>query len=490
MELLGSVLAVFSPLTFFFIVLGVLLGIVVGAIPGLTGSMLIALSLPFTFTMEAVDAISMLIAMYVGAVSGSLVTAVLIRMPGTAAAVITVMDGYPMTLQGKAGRALGLSISVSFVGGVISWAFLVALARPLSTIAVGFTQFDFFAMIIMALLLLVLLSKGNMLKGLIAGLLGMLISLPGVDPIGGNYRFTFGIPELRDGFQLLPVLVGLFAGSQILSEIIAPRGAADSSMVTQKLTGMFMSLADWRRHAWNTVRSSLIGTWIGILPGLGGNIGSAFAYSVAKMSSKTPEQFGKGSEEGLVASEAANNATVGGALVPLIALGIPGSVIDAILLGGLIIHGLQPGPNLYRANPDFVNTILAATLLANVIMLVAMYVTTKWIARIAMVPPKLLMPSILVLCVIGSYALSNSWSDVVVMLLFSLVGFAMERKDYPLAPMVIGIVLAPLAETTYRTATMYTGGTIVPYLLTPVPIICAVLTVAMTYFMFRTRKNG
>lgn len=490
MDLVASVLAVFSPLTFFFIAVGTILGIVVGAIPGLTGAMLIALSLPFTFGMSSVDAISMLIAMYVGSVSGSLITAILIRIPGTPGAVMTVMDGYPMTLQGKAGRALGISITVSFVGGVISWAFLVALAKPLSTIAVSFTQFDFFAMIIMALLLVVLLSKGNMIKGLIAGLLGMLISLPGIDPISGSYRFTFGIPELRDGFQLLPVLVGLFAGSQILSEIIAPRTEADPTVARQKLSGMFLTLADWRRHAWNMIRSSLIGTWIGILPGLGANVGSAFAYAVAKMSSKTPEKFGNGSEEGLVASEAANNATVGGALVPLIALGIPGSVIDAILMGGLIIHGLQPGPNLYRSNPDFVHTILAATLLANVIMLVAMYVSSRWIARIAMIPVRFLMPAIMVLCVVGSFAISNSWYDVVVMLIFSLLGFAMERRGYPLAPMVIGVVLAPLAETTYRTATMYTGGSILPYLVTPVPIICAVLTAVMTYLMFRARKNA
>lgn len=489
MDLLTPLLAALSPLTFFYIVVGVLLGIVVGAIPGLTGSMLIALTLPFTFGMEAVDAISMLIAMYVGSVSGSLITAVLIRIPGTAAAVMTTLDGYPMTLQGKAGRAIGLAIGVSFLGGVISWIFLVLLARPLSLLAVSFTQFDFFSMIVMALLLLVLLSKGNMVKGLIAGLLGVLVSLPGIDPMGGNYRFTFGIPELRDGFKLLPVLVGLFAGSQILAEIMAPRGEADATVVRQKLTGMFMTIADWKRHGWNAARSSLVGTWIGILPGLGANIASAFAYSLAKMSSKTPERFGKGSEEGIVASEAANNASVGGALVPLIALGIPGSVIDAILMGGLIIHGLQPGPNLYRSNPEFVNTILAATLIANIVMLAVMYLTTRWIARIAAVPPRLLLPSIVVLCIVGSFALANNWFDVTVMLIFSVVGFVMERRNYPLAPMVIGVVLAPLAETTFRTATMYTGGSVLPLLFTPVPILCALLTAVMTYFMFRTREN-
>lgn len=489
MDLLTPLLTVLSPGTFFYITVGVVLGIVVGAIPGLTGSMLIALSLPFTFSMTPINAIAMLVAMYVGAVSGSLITAILMRMPGTAASIVTTLDGYPMTLNGQAGRAIGLGIAASFAGGTISWVFLVLLARPLSIIAVRFNQFDFFAMIVMALMLLVLLSKGNMTKGLIAGLLGMLISLPGLDPIGGNYRFTFGIPELRDGFRLLPVLVGLFAGNQVLAGIITPGSETGAGGIRQNLDGMFMSLGDLRRHGVNIIRSSLIGTWIGLLPGVGANIGSAFAYSVAKSVSKHPEEFGSGSEEGIIASESANNATVGGALVPLIALGIPGSVVDAILMGGLVIHGLQPGPALYRSNPEFVNAMLAAVLVANILMLGVMYLATGWIARIAAVPAKILFPTILVLCIIGSYALSNSWYDVIVMLIFSFIGFVLERRNYPLAPMVIGLVLAPIAETSYRKATMYTGGDVLPLLFTPIPMICVALTILMTLFMFRVNKN-
>lgn len=490
MELFDPLLAALAPVTFFYIILGVVLGIVVGSIPGLTGSMLIALSLPFTFKMDAQNAISMLCAMYVGAVSGSLITAVLMRMPGTAASVMTTFDGYPMTEQGKAGRAIGLAIVASFVGGIISWIFLVLLARPLSIVAVRFSPFDFFAMIMMALALLVVLSRGNMLKGLIAGFFGMLIALPGLDPIGGNYRFTYGIDALNDGFKLLPVLVGLFAGNQVLAEVLNPGGARATGGVRQDLKGMFMGLRDFTRHWIGMIRASLIGTWIGILPGVGANIGSAFAYSVAKSFSKRPQDFGKGSEEGVIASEAANNATVGGALVPLFALGIPGSVVDAILIGGLIIHGLQPGPGLYRSNPEFVETIFAAVLIANVVMLGVMYLATGFIARIASVPTKLLLPGVLVLCVIGSFALANSWFDVGVMLVFAVVGFAMERKNYPLAPLVIGLVLAPIAETSFRQATMFTGGSVLPLLATPVPILCALLTAVMWYMMFRIRRDG
>ena len=216
----------------------------------------------------------------------------------------------------------------------------------------------------------------------------------------------------------------------------------------------------------------------------------AFAYSVSKSFSTEPEKYGHGSEEGVVASESANNATVGGALVPLIALGIPGSVVDAILIGGLIIHGLQPGPALYRTNPEFVQTILASVLVANVIMLGMMYLVTSWIARLAAVPTKLLLPGIMVLSVVGSFALANSWYDVVVMLGFAVVGFGMERRNYPLAPLVIGLVLAPIAETSFRNATMYTGGDVLPLVFTPIPITCMILTGVMWYFMFRIRENG
>lgn len=477
-----------GPITLVFIVLGVVSGVLVGAIPGLTASMLIALTLPFTFSMNSIDAISLLVSMYVGGVSGSLITAILIRMPGTASSVVTVLDGYPMAQKGKAGRALGLGISASFVGGIISWIFLVSLAGPLSRLAVRLSEFDIFAMIVMALALLVVLSKGNMIKGLIAGFLGLMLSLPGIDPIGGNYRFTFGVREFQDGLSLLPVLVGLFAGNQVLAEIVNfKKNAAPPTQ--QKMHGMHMYLSDYAKHGVNLVRSSVIGTWIGILPGVGANIGSAFAYAVTKSFSKNPAEFGNGAEEGIVASESGNNATVGGALIPLIALGIPGSVVDAILLGGLVIHGLQPGPNLFRGHPEFVYSILAATLIANIVMFTFMSFSARWIAKVAVIPKSILLPPIVVLCVVGSFALSNSWFDVVTMLAFSLVGFFLERKNYPLAPMVIGFVLGPVAETSFRSATMYTNGEIMPLLLSPFPIACFIVATMMVLMMLRLERK-
>jgi putative tricarboxylic transport membrane protein len=464
-EVLQHLLTGLSFVTVGFIMLGVVSGVIVGAIPGLTASMLIALSLPFTFSMNAIDAISLLVAMYVGGVSGALITAILLRVPGTAAAVITTLDGYPMAEQGKPGRALGLGIAASFVGGVISWFFLVLLAKPLSIFAVRLSEFDIFSMIVIALALLIVLSKGNMVKGLIAGLLGLLIALPGIDPIGGNYRFTFGFDGLRSGLSLLPVLVGLFAGSRILREILD--GAKDTHRpadTDQSLDGMFLGMKDYARHGVNMIRSSVIGTWIGILPGVGANVGSAFAYSVSKAFSKEAGKYGSGSEEGVIASEAGNNATVGGALVPLIALGIPGSVVDAIL---------------------------AATLIANVFMFIFMTSTVRYIAKIALIPKAYLLPPIVVMCVTGSFLLSNSWFDVGTMLLFSFIGFMLEEKSYPLAPMVIGFVLGPIAEASLRSALMYTDGEFLPLALAPFPIACMLVTVTMIYVMHKVegRQN-
>lgn len=479
-----------TPITAFYIFLGTSLGIFIGAIPGLTATMLIALSLPLTFSMEPSQAIALLVAMYVGGISGSYIAAILLRMPGTPASVITTLDGFPMAKAGRANLALSLALWASFAGGIISWLFLVLLSAPLSRIAVKFSEFDFFAMVLMALALIVILSKGNLIKGTVAGLLGLMVALPGVDPISGHYRFTFGIKDLQNGFALLPVLVGLFAGSQILNEILSGDKKPEQSKASdENLRSMGISRARVKSHWGNSVRSSLIGTWVGILPGVGAAIGSAFAYSVAKTSSKKKEEFGSGSEEGIVASEAANNATVGGALVPLISLGIPGSVVDTILLGGFVIHGIQPGPNLFRDNPDFVYTIFVAYLIANFIMLGIMYFSTGVLSKIITLPSKRIMPGLAIMCVLGAYSTSNNWYTVVVMLVFTAVGFFLQRNKYPLSPFVIGLVLAPIAEKSFRASMMYTNGEIAPLALQPVPIVCAILTIAMAYVMNRSRKN-
>ncbi|MEM7255505.1 MAG: tripartite tricarboxylate transporter permease [Pseudomonadota bacterium] len=464
-ELGGGLNALFSPLPFAMCALGVFLGITVGAIPGLTGAMLIALTLPLTYYMEPMNAIILLVAMYVGAISGGLVTATLLRMPGTPAAVMTTFDGYPMARGGNPGRALGLGISASFVGGIISWIALVSLAEPLSELATRFGPFEYFSLIIMAMVLIASVSEGSLIKGLIAGFFGMLISMPGVDPSAGLPRLTFDWYLLNGGLKLLPVLIGVFAVSQIISDVIELNRKAERIPISSR--GILMSLRDWKNQAVNLIRSSVVGTAVGILPGVGASIGSVIAYTTAKNVSKSPEKFGTGSEEGIVASEAANNATVGGALIPLIAMGIPGSVIDAILIGALMIHSIQPGPTLFITNGDIVWAMIAACLVANVLMFGMMTVSVKWISRLMYLPREYLLPIVVVFCVIGSFALNNTMFDVWVMLVFGVIGFGMERAGYPLGPFVIGFVLAPLGEAKLRSGLMMTAGDVTPVVTRP-----------------------
>ncbi|MEO1998317.1 MAG: tripartite tricarboxylate transporter permease, partial [Planctomycetaceae bacterium] len=423
---------------------GTAAGIVVGAVPGLTGAMLIALTLPLTFSMDYLSAMTLLVSMYVGSVSGGLITATLLRIPGTPASMMTTLDGYPMARDGDPGRALGLGISASLCGGLVSWGFLVFLARPMATLSLKMGPFEFFALVLMALVLIASVSGAALLKGVLAGLLGILAALPGIDPGTFQPRLTLGLVELNGGFKLLPVLIGLFAITQIAQDISELQ--VSTNIVSLSRRGIYMRLADWKRHAVNLLRSSVIGTWIGILPGIGANIGSVMAYSVARNASRTPGQFGKGCEEGIIASEAANNATVGGALVPLIAMGIPGSVIDAILLGALVIHGLQPGPLLFEYNPEVVYTIMGSVLLANLFMFLFMLLSIGWLARLTSIPRGSLIPPILVFSVVGSFALSNRMFAVWVMLGFGVLGVGLQSLKIPLAPFVIGFVLAPIAE--------------------------------------------
>ncbi len=480
---LGTALGVlFTPLPFFYVTLGVFLGITVGAIPGLTGAMLIALTLPLTYYMEPTNAVILLVAMYVGAISGGLITATLLRMPGTPAAVMTTFDGYPMARGGQPGRALGLGIAASFVGGLVSWVFLLVLAEPLSIIATRFGPFEYFTLILMAMVLIASVTEGSMVKGLISGLLGMLVSMPGVDPSAGQPRLTWDWYLLNGGLKLLPVLIGVFAVSQIIADVLEINRRVDQVELSQK--GILMRLQDWRKQAVNLVRSSLIGTWVGILPGVGASIGSVISYTAAKNMSKTPEQFGTGSEEGIVASEAANNATVGGALIPLIAMGIPGSVIDAILIGALMIHSIQPGPTLFINHADVVWAMIAACLVANVLMFAFMTGSVGFISRLMYLPRAYLLPVVMVFCVIGSYALNNTMFDVWVMLLFGVIGFAMERARMPLGPFVIGFVLAPLAESKLRTGLMMTAGSVEPMFTRPMSLAFLVIAVGLLLWPF------
>jgi len=473
------------PVPLLLALLGTAAGITVGAVPGLTGAMLIALTLPLTFTMPYLDALVLLIAMYVGSISGGLISATLLRMPGTPASIMTTLDGYPLAKNGRPGRALGLGISSSFVGGMVSWCFLILLAGPFAELSTRLGPFDFFSLILTALVLIAAVSEKSLLNGLIAGMLGIFISLPGASPSTGELRLTFGYHELDGGFKLLPVLVGLFAVGQVIRDVIWIDRDAEALAVDG--TDLFLKIRDWKRQGVNLIRSSLIGTWVGILPGIGANIGSVMAYSAARNASRKPEEFGTGSEEGIVASEAANNATVGGALIPLVALGIPGSVIDAILLGALVIHGLQPGPLLFDQHPEVVYVIMATMLLANIAMFAFMTLSVRRLAGLLHVPRGYLLPTILVFCVVGSYALNNRMFDVGVMLVFGLIGFGMEKIGLPLAPFVIGFVLGPTAEENLSKGLMGSKGSWLPMITEPFSLLFLAIAAFLLFQSLRRR---
>ncbi|QDV52637.1 tripartite tricarboxylate transporter substrate-binding protein [Gimesia fumaroli] len=485
-----TVVQLSTPLSLTLIFVGTSLGIFVGAIPGLTGAMLIALTLPLTFTLDPQLAMTLLVSMYVGSISGGLITGTLLRMPGTPASVMTTLDGYPMTQQGQPGRALGLGIYASLVGGLISCVFLVTLSAPIARWSTQLGPFEYFSLVLMALVLIATIDGASLTRSLFSGTLGILAAMPGISAATGEVRLTLGFTPLNGGFKLLPVLIGMFAINQVLRDIANIDQKVPRVSVTH--SGLWLTFRDWKNQWVNMLRSSFIGTFIGILPGIGANIGSIAAYSAAKNSSKTPQKFGSGSAEGIIASEAANNATVGGALIPLVAMGIPGSVIDAILLGALVLHGLQPGPRLFSDHPELVHTIMGTYFLANLVMFAVMIASVGFLAKLVRFPRPFLLPIIFTFCIAGAFALSNRMFDVWVMLGFGLLGLVLERNRIPLAPFVIGFVLGPIAEENLCAGLMSSHGSWLPIITRPISLLFVAISalLLMVPLVRRFRKQS
>jgi putative tricarboxylic transport membrane protein len=415
--------------------------------------------------------------MYVGGISGGLITATLMRIPGEPSAVVTTLDGFPMARGGRPGRALGLGISASLIGGALSWVALVTLSPAMARLALVFGPFENFALVFMALVLIATLSQGSIVKGLLSGLLGMLVSFPGVDETSGQTRLTFGFEEMSGGFSQLAIILGAFAISQVLSD--AMHASQRFERLDPSLRGIFLSARDYARQAVNIVRSSLIGVWIGILPGVGASISAIVAYTTAKNLSKTPEKFGTGFEDGIVAAETANNANTGGALIPMITLGIPGSPAASILLAALLMHNIQPGPTLFTNSPEVVSALMATHLASHVVMFVMMIAGCMLVAKLMYVQRAYVLPAIIVLCAIGALAENGRMFDLWTMLAFGLVGFALELAAVPLGPFVIGLILAPLAEGQLRAGLMATDGSLWPMLDRPIAMSFIAVSIAM-----------
>lgn len=434
---------------------GVIWGIFGGALPGISPSIAMALLLPFTYGMEPVNAIVLLASVYVGAEYGGSIPAILIRTPGTNSAAATTIDGYEMAKIGKAGEALGISLMSGLVGGLFGLTVLIVATEPLAAVALAFTPPAYFSLGILGLSVIASLSSGSLLKGLLAAFLGLMIATVGTDPVSGVPRFTLGSPELLGGIRPILVMVGLFAVAEMLDQISLPAWSRTEARDTRlKLP----SLATWRRTWRGQLIGCGIGTFEGVTPGAGGTIAAFMAYNEARRWSKHPEEFGKGSVEGVAAPECANNVVTGTALVPLLSLGIPGSNSAAVLLGGFMIHGLMPGPMLFQKAPDVVYGLYAGLLAANIFMvLVGLVILTPCIWLVNR-PKPYLIAFILALVCSGVYAIDQSLFDLGLVLGAGVTGYGMRRFGVPVLPMVLGVVLGFLVESNYRRSLVLSGG--------------------------------
>lgn len=477
--------AVMTLQTLFLIFVGLVAGLLVGALPGLTATMAVAVLVPVTFGLDAVPALSMLLAIYVGAISGGAVSAILANTPGTPASVATTLDGYPMAKKGQAGRALGLSLMVSIIGTLIGIAALVTLSPAISRAALRFSAPEYFALAFFGLTMVVGISGRDLLKGVVSALLGLYIGFVGLDPTIGVPRFTGGNLNLLGGFSFVPVLIGLFAISEVLFQ--ATR-MAEARPKVEAVRNVLPSLRELFRHRWLLLKSGLIGTFVGALPGAGADIASLVSYNEAKRSSKHPERFGKGAEEGLMASETANNAVIGAAMIPLLTLAIPGDAVTAVLLGAMRMHDLRPGPLLFTYNSDEVFAMYVALVVAVLMLRVVGLFMVRIFARVMNLPKHHLLVAILLFSFVGAYALGNSVFDLGTALAFGIVGYVMLRFGYPVAPLVLALILGPLAEDRLRQALVMSRGDWSILVTRPISATILLLAVASLVFAFRQQR--
>jgi len=464
---------IFTFNTIILLLLGAVIGLIFGSLPGLTATMGVAVLLPITFSLDAIEGIVLLIGVYVGGISGGLVAATLLGIPGTPSSIATTFDAYPMTKNGEPVRALGIGIVGSLVGGILSFIVLIAVAPIIASLAVKLTQFDYAALIFFALALISVLSKGNIIKGITSGFIGLSIALIGFAPIDRSQRFTFGNINLGSGIELLPLMLGLFAIAIIL---ISVQEKERNTEINFKVKGLGVSLKEFFNNTWNMIRSSIIGIGFGILPGMGSGISNIISYAQAKQSSKNPEEFGKGSPEGIYASETSNNASIGGALVPLLALGIPGDTVTAILLGGFVIQGIQPGPLLMQQNPGVVQAVYIAFLLSIIVVFLLQLFGMRLFPLILKIPKNYLFGILVVLSVVGAFSDSNNTFDIWVMLVFGVIGYVLMRNNYPIAPLILGYILGPLFETYLRRALMNSPNGMLGFLTHPIAAILVIIT--------------
>ena len=478
-----QMISLFNPLYMVVIFFCTILGIVFGAIPGLTGGMAVSLMLPLTFGMDTTLAFTMMISTWVGGISGGFIAATLVGIPGAPCSIATCFDAYPMSQRGETVRALGIGILASFFGTFFSCVIATVLSPYLADFAMKLGPWDYFSLCFCAISLVAALSRGNIFKGMFAAFLGLFLSTVGVAPIDGAYRYTFGNVYLGGGIDMVALMLGFYAVKEI--DLNFAKGQQDMPPVNVgKISGFGVKIADIIRNLGIIIKSFLIGLWIGFLPGMGSGLSNMVAYAQAKAGSKHPETFGKGESGGIWASETSNNASIGGAMIPMVALGIPGDAVTALLLSGLMIHGLQPGPLLIQSNPQLVYLMFAVIILSAIVVLVEQFFGMRWFPLLLKISYHYLYSVILVLCLIGAFTSTNTLFNVLCVLVFAAMGIVMDMFDIPSSPLILAFILGHTVEEYFRKGVSYAKGDYSRFFTRPISLIFIIIAVICVFYPY------
>ena len=495
LDILGQSLGlVFNATNIIMIVLGVFIGMLLGAIPGLTGIMAIALLLPFTFTMHPVTALILLVAIYKGAMFGGSIPSILMNIPGTPPAAATALDGYPLSLQGKSQKALKIALYASVMGDVFSDLVLITVAGYLASMALKFGPPEYSMLIVFSLTTIGAVSGKTLIKGLLSAAGGLFIATVGLDPITASPRFSFGIIELYDGFSLLPMLIGLFALSEVLRQLEGKIGVivkATFLPLSKNPEDQKVTKAEMKRCIIPIFRGSVLGTFLGSIPGIGPTVGAYMSYAETKRNSKNPSSFGKGAIEGVAAAEAGNSSVCGANMIPLLGLGIPGDAVAAIIMGAFMIQGLAPGPLIFQTHLDIIYGFFMALILANIANLFIGFFAIRFSRRLTKISKVMILPIVLILCFTGSYAINASFFDIKVTFLFGVLGYLMTKFDFPIAPMLIGFILGPMAEISIRQSLLISQGSMLIFFTRPIALGFVIITIlTITYTIIRNMRKS
>lgn len=471
---LNAFIALMHPTMMLCMIAGVAAGLVAGALPGISATMAMALFTPLTYNMDKSFAFSVLCAIYVGAISGGLYSAILLRIPGTNASIVTTFDGFPMARQGKAPQAIGIALVASFIGSTVGFLFLSTCSTLLARVALKFGPAEYFAVALLGLSTIASLVGDSSIKGMISAMFGLALSTIGLDPMSGVRRFTFGSPYLTGGVAFIAVLIGFFAIPQILKDFSDPAAVSIQSKV--RIRDMLPNFRELAKHWPNFLRSSLIGTWVGVLPATGSTTAALIAYDQAKKASKHPETFGTGDIDGIIAPETANNAVIGGSFIPMLTLGIPGDSPAAVMLAALTIHGLQAGPLLFQTNPGEISTIIVSMWVSGLLMIVIAFIGAKYIIGALRAPKHILLSLIFCLCCTGAYSVNQSWFDVFVMVGMGMFAFLMDKYGFSTGPAVLGLILGSLVESNLRRAVQVSNTGIWGVVSRPITAVVLIIT--------------